>query len=133
MGPDTGTPTTPHRVQLSRKRGWRKPDNTVVVARPSKWGNPFRIERVQCSVPSGGLCYEVRLNGVVYADHLDSVERARERAVELFSLHTGPMGVIEWDDDQLKRVRDELGGKNLACWCPPGPCHADVLLEIANR
>ncbi|RWC93861.1 MAG: DUF4326 domain-containing protein, partial [Mesorhizobium sp.] len=28
----------------------------------------------------------------------------------------------------------ELTGKNLACWCKPGaPCHADVLLEIANR
>ena len=27
----------------------------------------------------------------------------------------------------------ELRGKNLACWCKPGsPCHADVLLEIAN-
>lgn len=30
-------------------------------------------------------------------------------------------------------VRRELRGKDLACWCPPeGPCHADVLLEIAN-
>ena len=27
----------------------------------------------------------------------------------------------------------ELRGKNLACWCGKGPCHADVLLEIANR
>lgn len=27
----------------------------------------------------------------------------------------------------------ELRGRNLACWCPEGePCHADVLLEIAN-
>ncbi|KMS57958.1 hypothetical protein V473_07255 [Sphingobium cupriresistens LL01] len=26
-----------------------------------------------------------------------------------------------------------LRGKNLACWCPlDQPCHADVLLEIAN-
>jgi hypothetical protein len=31
-------------------------------------------------------------------------------------------------------VRRELGGRDLACWCPPGePCHADVLLEVANR
>ena len=30
--------------------------------------------------------------------------------------------------------RAELAGKNLACWCPlDQPCHADVLLEIANR
>ncbi|MDX0178660.1 DUF4326 domain-containing protein [Sinorhizobium meliloti] len=28
----------------------------------------------------------------------------------------------------------ELRGKNLACWCRPGaPCHADVLLQVANR
>lgn len=33
----------PCRVKLSRKKGWRKPPNTVVVARPSKWGNPFKI------------------------------------------------------------------------------------------
>ena len=27
----------------------------------------------------------------------------------------------------------ELWGKDLACWCPlDQPCHADVLLEIAN-
>ncbi len=31
------------------------------------------------------------------------------------------------------RARAELAGKNLACWCPlDQPCHADVLLEIAN-
>jgi hypothetical protein len=27
-----------------------------------------------------------------------------------------------------------LRGKNLACWCPlDQPCHADVLLDLANR
>lgn len=30
-------------------------------------------------------------------------------------------------------VRAELAGHDLACWCPlDGPCHADVLLKIAN-
>ena len=29
------------RIQLSRARGWRKPAEAVVVARPTKWGNPF--------------------------------------------------------------------------------------------
>ncbi len=28
----------------------------------------------------------------------------------------------------------ELRGKDLACWCPlDQPCHADVLLELANE
>jgi hypothetical protein len=30
-------------------------------------------------------------------------------------------------------IQAELRGKDLACWCPlDQPCHADVLLEIAN-
>jgi hypothetical protein len=28
---------------------------------------------------------------------------------------------------------DELKNKDLVCWCVPAPCHADVLLELANR
>lgn len=31
-------------------------------------------------------------------------------------------------------IRRELRGKNLVCWCSLNqPCHADVLLELANR
>jgi hypothetical protein len=33
----------PERIQLRRTRGWRKPAGVVVVARPSRWGNPFRL------------------------------------------------------------------------------------------
>jgi len=31
------------RIQLSRKKGYRKP-NAVVVSRPTKWGNPWTIK-----------------------------------------------------------------------------------------
>lgn len=35
--------------------------------------------------------------------------------------------------DLCVAVRRDLAGRNLACWCPPGqPCHADVLLSVAN-
>jgi len=27
----------------------------------------------------------------------------------------------------------ELRGKDLVCWCAPDPCHAEVLIELANR
>ena len=33
----------------------------------------------------------------------------------------------------LKDKLSELKGKDLVCWCAPRPCHADVLLELANR
>ena len=30
-------------------------------------------------------------------------------------------------------VREHLRGRDLACWCPlDEPCHADVLLAVAN-
>ncbi len=49
----------------------------------------------------------------------------RSAAVEAFRL-----------DNHRRPASDfvELRGKNLACWCPlDGPCHADVLLDLANR
>jgi hypothetical protein len=38
------------------------------------------------------------------------------------------------DPALLEAVRRELCGRDLACWCRlDAPCHADVLLELANR
>lgn len=93
----------PQRIQLSRKKGWRLPENTVVVSRPSKWGNPYRIGEV--------------FNGVHITD--------AQMAVEYYRSYVDKgLKRIE--------IRHHLGGKNLACWCKGEWCHADVLLEIAN-
>jgi Domain of unknown function (DUF4326) len=32
----------------------------------------------------------------------------------------------------VERVRRELAGKVLGCWCAPLPCHGDVLADVAN-
>jgi hypothetical protein len=29
-------------------------------------------------------------------------------------------------------IKAELKGKDLVCWCAPKPCHADILLKVAN-
>jgi hypothetical protein len=34
---------------------------------------------------------------------------------------------------ELLDALDELRGADLACWCAPLPCHADVLLRRANK
>ena len=91
------------RVQLSRRAGWRKPPGVVVVARPSRWGNPFRIDE----------------------------DRTRAEAVAAFerAVARGDPTLAFTIDD----VRRELAGHDLACWCPlDQPCHADVLLRLAN-
>ena len=33
----------------------------------------------------------------------------------------------------IARAKRELKGHDLMCWCHPHPCHADVLLRIANE
>ena len=93
----------PARVQYSRARGWHKPPQTVLVAQGTRWGNPFLLA----------------------ADGTAN----RERAVEEFreALLDGRLDITVED------VRRQLRGQNLGCWCPlDRPCHADVLLEIAN-
>jgi len=94
----------PDRVQLSRAKGWRMPPNTVKVDRSTKWGNPYQVG------PAGMVDRRYLVH--LYRDYLWRVEQ-------------------EW---LVAAIRRELKGKNLACWCPIGsPCHADVLLEIANE
>ena len=40
----------------------------------------------------------------------------------------------EWIAPRADEVRAELRGRDLCCWCPlDRACHADVLLELANR
>jgi hypothetical protein len=98
----------PQRIQLRRTKGWRKPVGAVVVSRPSKWGNRWRVSDFAAM----------------------GIANAAQVAVETFqsALESGVLSVTVAD------VRAELRGKDLLCWCKPGaPCHADVLLEVANR
>lgn len=58
-------------------------------------------------------------------------EAARSIAETCAMLHGGKITVPL--PPSIDDVRASLRGKNLACFCPlDQPCHADVLLEIAN-
>lgn len=116
--------TAPVRVQLRRTKGWRMPPNTISVARPTKWGNPFKVN-------------ECRAAGFYGTD-----EEIASRCVEAFRVWLCSAWWREnWDGAESEAARStmlealpELRGKNLACWCPlDATCHADVLLELANR
>jgi hypothetical protein len=116
--------TTPQRIQRRRTKGWRTPDDTVIVSRRSRYGNPFTL----------AMAYELG-----YAPYGDT-EQARKAAVGAFAdWLRGNRGM--WQSAEGDRARQrildglpELRGKNLACYCPDGaPCHADVLLQLANK
>lgn len=110
--------TAPVRIRLSRAKGWRMPPNTVVVARPTKWGNPWRIGEPH--IP----------------DADEAVRRFRAATIGFMSngcwcpSNAAPASYI----GRIIADAGELRGKNLACWCAlDAPCHADVLLDLANR
>lgn len=115
----------PRRVQLSRAKGWRMPENTVKVTRPGKFGNPFIVGE---EVPPNTF----------WRDGRYFVVETTEMAVLLFRhfvLRTNPEGYTGWHSfgTIAGRHLPELRGKNLACFCRlDQPCHADVLLELAN-
>jgi hypothetical protein len=104
---------TPRRVQLSRAKGWRMPDWTVKVDRSSRWGNPFRVgDRITCADGTIAVCFSAAEAVQAYRDLMLHPISSKIRA----------------------DIRANLRGKNLACWCKPSePCHADVLLELANK
>ena len=106
----------PKRIQLSRAKGWRKPEGAVVVARPTKWGNPFTIGmRIQAD-PADPIA--------VLFSRQDTVDAYRD-----FICAEHPIGKIF-----RASIITHLRGKDLCCWCPlDQPCHADVLLQIANE
>jgi hypothetical protein len=113
--------TMPERIQLRRTRGWRKPENAVVVARPTKWGNPYRL-----APRSDGLMLVDR-DGNEYP--LGRGEDWRAAAVRRFR---DDLLANRLDFDRAAVVH-ELAGRDLACWCALDQrCHADVLIEIAN-
>lgn len=108
-----GDRPAPVRIQRKRIKGWLLPPEAVVVDRSSRWGNPFRVG----------------------ADH-NGRKITPGEAVTLYqeALLAGTLKNIT-----VTQVRRELAGRDLACWCPLAdaegnrvPCHADVLIEIAN-
>lgn len=119
--------TKPRRVQRRRTKGYRTPPNTVYVGRPTKWGNVVRaVQR-----DDGTWWIESCDMGTV-AIKKESKRDAKAGAVRLFRAYlenTGPAGGAKL----VEMAKRELRGKNLSCFCEVGePCHADVLLEVAN-
>ncbi len=110
----------PQRIQRRRARGYNMQAESralnglecVSVARPGRWGNPFRVG----------------IDG-------DAAECIRKYAAMLIAYrhhgeNSGP-DKFYLSQANLEMIKSELGGENLACFCRIGdPCHADWLLEM---
>lgn len=104
--------TTPIRIQRKRTPGWKMPPNTVYVGRPTKWGNPWFVE--------GDL---VKIVNKKTAQVWIEGGGGLKACLAMYRAHAIKCLPVK-----------ELKGKNLACFCRTDqPCHADVLLQLANK
>lgn len=111
----------PKRIQLSRTKGWRMPDNTIKVDRTTSFGNPYRVGLTVDPVMLRQWDWRFSPEGkdIVCGDNTEAAARFHH--------------CLLWDGASHDLVRRHLGGKNLACWCPlDQACHADALLWLAN-
>ena len=113
--------TKPQRIKLERRKGWRLQEVSkalnglpaVKVDRSTKWGNPLRA----------GMWRDYTKKSAVrdFEKYIN-----REPSVRTFENAFGA-------PPSKEKIREQLKGKNLACWCDlDEPCHAEILLEIAN-
>jgi hypothetical protein len=140
--PDIKGIVMPIRVQRKRTKGWRMPPNTVSVTRPGRWGNPWKLgdNMNDHATKQFRKCETVADCVQAYRQNVDWDPPTFDKPWLIQGgTHDEPttLEVSGGYSDEIhvmrRSIRKYLRGKNLACFCPlDQPCHADVLLEIAN-
>ena len=102
------------RIQRKRTKGYRMPDTAKYVGRPTKWGNPFRVEELGAEKAVEQYKECILNNAMVYC-YINEIEASIQ------------FDRFKWMSENL----EQLSGLDLACFCPlSSPCHADVLLKL---
>lgn len=137
----------PERIQLRRTKGWRKPEAAVVVARPSRWGNWYKVttpgemyvssrHREALPRPDAPIVVVIDKHGHRTGQTFGGFDDKRDATVFAVDMFRRSLMGTRLDLNGLHHHDYWLGplrGKDLACWCPlDEPCHADVLLALAN-
>jgi len=106
------------RVQRKRVKGYKTPENTKYVGRPTKWGNPFRVEELGAKEAVKRYRECVLNNTMCYAYISEEIEANKQ------------FYRFKWISENLQ----ELSGMDLSCFCSLDyPCHADALIELIEK
>lgn len=126
----------PKRIQRQRTKGWRMPADTVYVGRGTRWGNQYLAlpsgdgwgVHARVKLPSTGERLDFYLEGHLFPTRAEAVVDAVRSYRVMIEAEAADC------DMTATEYTAELRGRALACWCPlDQPCHADVLLDLANR
>lgn len=101
------------------------PPNTIYVGRPSIYGNPFRVGDT-LGYTMQPWVYEAAAKLGIDRD----TPLTGEQVLMLFRAYAEVNDGLLLQEIMLRKLR----GKDLACFCKEGaPCHADILLDLANQ
>lgn len=129
----------PVRIQRSRQHKQVSPNGLPIsyVGRGTRWGNPFRLVKYsdgKWAVKTDGSdrCNELLIK------HCHAVYHTRDAAaidaIKCYNFWLLPYSHKEGSMAEIEDAIASLKGKNLSCWCRlDEKCHADLLLELANR
>ena len=126
----------PKRIQRRRTSGYKLPAGCLYVGRPTIWGNPFLFVQKEYSDELALKLYAELARGGWDPSIVEGL--LDEEVAKIYEAHHQWLKRIQIHP--VERAISDLRGHDLACWCPlvgkDGAkvlCHADVLLEIANR
>jgi hypothetical protein len=112
------------RIQRCRTKGWKMPKGAIYVGRPTEWGNQF----VVCDFDNKWFIGKLDANAGLPKKFTGSYATEHDALSEAVRIYAATMR-----ESLKERARRILRGHDLACFCPlDQPCHADVLLELAN-
>ena len=108
----TASTAKPIRIQRKRTRGWKMPENTIYIGRPTKYANPFKLADFRISNDEGDVVAKAWvMRG--FGEHLTCMQ--------------------DFEPEKYAAILSELHGKNVCCWCSLDEnCHGDAWLELAN-
>lgn len=124
--------TAPKRIQMSRQRPWRaEHPEAVIVDRRTGRGNWYVLTKDTSRTPDRGWWVGMASDPKIVGPYEHKAEAAG-KAVDWF--REDCIGVLRAETNRAFAASlAQLRGHDLACWCPlDAPCHADVLLELAN-
>lgn len=122
------TMTQPKRIQRERTKGWKMPEGAIYVGRPTKWGNPFKVGQIVSHLLTDHDWASGRYS------RMGDCDSFKDRVIDI-TLSLRLFAIRSFYDPAWRfSIKKELRGRDLGCWCKEGePCHADILLELANQ
>ena len=121
----------PKRIQRKRTKGWKMPAGAVYVGRPTKWGNPYKIgSEYEWMNWVTGAWENPASSNTPPQPWLAKIYRV---SIVLHGCAGTSRRTVTKADERRAAPRPSPAGATCRFEGQPVPCHADVLLEVANR